>query len=70
MTDQTEQVGGSITREGDFVVIRIPVSQVQDFRVALQECPCKSNKTTAGIQKRKSLVKGLGAALFNRGKRR
>lgn len=56
----TERLGGSIKRDGDMAVIRIPMDRVHEFRIALQPCPCKGAKShsTAGI--RDSIDKGLG----------
>lgn len=68
MSEETTHTlgSGTISRVGDEVIIRIPISQVQNLRVALQECPCKSNKTSAGIALRRRMVQGLGRVLFNR----
>lgn len=49
----------SIKREGDTAVIRIPMSEVHNLRVSLEECPCKAPKSTVGIQRRKALAAGL-----------
>jgi len=49
----------SIKREGDHAVIRIPMSEVHDLRVALEECPCKAPKSINGIERRKALASGL-----------
>lgn len=66
MSDDSTPIGGSISRVGDEAVIRIPLGEVQNLRVALQECPCKSNKTSAGIALRQRIVQGLGRVLFNK----
>ncbi|MBN8292840.1 hypothetical protein JI664_12770 [Rhodobacter sp. NTK016B] len=55
----TELLGGSIKREGDMAVIRIPLSQVHSFRIALQPCPCKGSKSQATADIRQSIEKGL-----------
>ncbi|MFC3060033.1 hypothetical protein [Paenirhodobacter populi] len=50
----TSILTGSIRLEDDFAVIRIPMSEVHAFRVALSPCPCKAAKSfaTAGIRER------------------
>lgn len=47
-----EKPQGSVTREGDFAVIRIPMDDVHGLRVALQPCSCAATKSkaTAGIR--------------------
>lgn len=44
----------SLTEEGGYAVIRIPVDQVQSLKVALAPCPCAAPKSnaTAGIRER------------------
>lgn len=54
----------TVSRDGGDVVIRIPLLQVQGFRVAMQECRCVDCKaarsnSTQGLLDR--LVKALGA---------
>lgn len=49
----------SIRIEGGEAVIRIPIKDVHDLRCALAECPCKATKSTAGVEIRQGLVKGL-----------
>ncbi|MEL7282132.1 MAG: hypothetical protein AAGK79_17390 [Pseudomonadota bacterium] len=46
MSDQPPEIG-SIIREGDEVIIRIPISEVHALRVSLQECPCRAPKSHA-----------------------
>jgi hypothetical protein len=53
----------TIKREGEYAVIRIPMQEVQSFRVALEECPCKSAKSVSTATFRQRLVKGLGRLL-------
>lgn len=50
-------------REGDNVIVTIPVEEVHDLRVALQPCPCKSTKSHATTRLRERFVKGLGLAV-------
>lgn len=47
---------GSVTREGGFIVIRIPEEDGHSLRVALEPCPCKAAKSagTLGIRQRLS----------------
>lgn len=52
-------MASSIKREGDHAVIRIPMSEVHNFRCALEECPCKAPKSAVGIERRKALCAGL-----------
>ena len=56
-----EQVArGSITRDGEYAVIRVPMSEVHSLRVALEPCPCKGAKSTSTAAIRERLAKGLG----------
>jgi len=57
-------VSGSIKRDGDYLVIRLPVSEVQGLRVALQPCSCRAAKSNATAGIRDKLDKGLAKALF------
>ncbi len=50
---------GSIRRDGDFAVIRIPMSEVHGLRVALNPCPCTGPKSTATTSIRDRIEKGL-----------
>lgn len=56
-------------RDGDKIIITVPVEDAQSLRVALQPCPCRASKSasTAGIRER--FVRGLGMALFQKPKR-
>lgn len=56
----TDTLSGSITREGQFAVIRVPLDDVHALRVALEECPCKHTKSIATQNIRKRLSQGLG----------
>lgn len=56
---------GSVSREGDMAVIRIPLSQVFDLRVALN-CPCGATKSTKTEQTRKRLDRALAALTAGR----
>lgn len=54
----------TVSREGSFVVIRIPADQVQAFRVALQECrcvTCKAARSRATETRLDRLVRALGS---------
>lgn len=50
-------------REGENVIVTIPVEEVHELRVALQPCPCKSTKSHATTRLRERFVKGLGMAV-------
>ncbi|MGR3823832.1 hypothetical protein [Salipiger marinus] len=63
MTDQK----GSITREGGFVVIRIPEDEVHGLVVSLEPCPCRASKSTSGVNLRARIAKGLTYAMARRG---
>ena len=54
---------GSITREGDFIVIRLPLDEVQALRVALEPCPCKATKSNGTLNIRQRLSKALARVL-------
>jgi hypothetical protein len=54
---------GSITRDGDYIVIRLPVSEVHGLRVALQPCPCKGAKSAGTAAIRDRLDRGLARAM-------
>lgn len=51
---------GSITRDGEYAVIRIPIEDVHPLRVALETCPCKAVKSNSTASIRERLLKGLG----------
>lgn len=61
-------MSGSITRDGEFIVIRIPESEVHGLRVALVPCPCPcrapKSQSTADIRAR--LERGLARAYFTK----
>lgn len=54
---------GSITRDGDYIVIRLPVSEVQSLRVALH--PIRAGETTSNSTQsiRDRLDRGLARAM-------
>ena len=58
--------GGSIKRENGYVVIRVPVAEAHSLRVALQECPCKSNKSASTKTIRQRLRVGPARAAAGR----
>lgn len=47
-----------VSRDGDYVVIRIPATDVHTLRIALN-CPCKSTKSAATETYRKRLDRAL-----------
>lgn len=53
-------IGGSVTKEGDYAVIRLPLSEVHGLRVALEECPCKAPKSDGTKNVRQILKQALG----------
>lgn len=53
----------SARREGENVIVTIPIKEVHELRVALQPCPCKSTKSHATTQLRERFVRGLGMAV-------
>jgi len=50
-------------REGDNIIITVPVAEAHSLRVALQPCPCKSAKATATTDIRARLARGIGMAI-------
>ena len=50
---------GTITREGEDAVIRLPMAEVHELRVSLQPCTCKMPKAKAGMTIRDRIEKGL-----------
>ena len=50
-------------REGDNIIITVPVAEAHALRVALQPCPCKSAKSTATTDIRARLARGIGMAI-------
>ena len=51
--------GGSITREGDFAVIRVPMAEVHALRVALHPIPAGATTSAATQSIRTRLDKAL-----------
>jgi len=58
----------SIRRDGDEVVIRMPLTDIQSLRVALAPCPCRATKSIATAEIRERLGRGLAAAVFQKPK--
>jgi len=56
-------MSGSVKIEGEFAVIRIPLSEVHNLRVELQPCPCRATKSAATQAGRKSLSGKIQKAL-------
>lgn len=52
----------SISREGDTVVIKMPIGDVHDLRVALAPCPCKAPKSNGTTAIREAFAKALAKA--------
>ena len=61
---------GTITRDGEYAVIRIPLSEVHGLRVALEPCCCLASKSTATADIRRRISCGLARleAMPGRGK--
>lgn len=51
-------------REGENIIITVPLDQAQSLRVALQPCPCKSTKSNKTDEIRTRFVRGIGKAMF------
>lgn len=66
MTDDNDNARGSIKREGQFAVIRLPMSEVHALRVALAECPCRATKSTETAAIRARIAHGLGVLVAHR----
>ena len=64
MTQEVEEIGGTIHRDGDFAVIRIPIDQAHRLRVSLQPCGCVAAKSNSGIAVRKALKDALGPVVL------
>jgi hypothetical protein len=47
------------TREGEYAVIRIPMTKLHNLVVALEECPCKAAKSNSTAVVRKWVKDGL-----------
>lgn len=54
---------GSVSVEGGFVVIRIPLDDAHSFCVALDECPCRATKSTATSSIRVRIKLAIGRAI-------
>jgi len=52
-----------VTVEDGHAVIRVPLDEVHSLRVALDDCPCKSTKSHATTNIRKSLQRALAAVI-------
>ena len=55
--------GASVKRDGDAILIRIPIERAHALRVALSECPCKAPKSHATIATRAALSNAIATAL-------
>jgi len=55
----TDDPNGSVTRDGEYAVIRVPLSQVHALRVALHPVPAGAATSTATQQIRDWLDKAL-----------
>ena len=57
-------MSSSVAREGDYIVIRLPVEEAHGFRIALQPCPCKAAKSTSTADIRVRMDKAIAKALY------
>jgi hypothetical protein len=63
MTEQALQlVQGRVYREGDELVIRMPIARAHELRVSLSPCPCRATKSTASADIRAALSQAIGRA--------
>ena len=53
-------------REGDNIIITVPVEEAQSLRVALQPCMCGHTKSAATAKIRARFVRGIGRAIDHR----
>ncbi len=56
-------------REGENIIITVPIEEAQCLRVALQPCMCKHTKSAGTAELRARFVKGIGMAMGNRKRR-
>jgi hypothetical protein len=60
---QVVPILGRVTREGDDVVIRMPVSRAHSLRVALEPCPCPGvTRASEAVAIRVALAMAIGRA--------
>ncbi len=53
-------------REGDTIVITVPIEEAQSLRVALQPCMCGHTKSKSTAKIRDRFVRGIGMAMDHR----
>lgn len=58
---------GGISREGEYIIIRIPVEDAQSLRVAMHPCGCRAPKSNSTADIRDRIIRGLGRALSREG---
>lgn len=56
----------SIRRDGQHLLIRLPIAEAHSLRVALQPCPCKGAKSTATADIRIRMSKAIAKAIFSK----
>lgn len=65
MTERDDQDRDCIVRrDGDRIIIDASVEYLRDMRIALQPCPCRSNKSRATAERRSDFLTRIRAALF------
>lgn len=55
-------MSNSVTKDGEYVVIRVHQDDAHGLRVALAPCPCKAPKSNATAAIRERLRRALGTA--------
>ena len=58
----TDTLRAGVIREGDTIVIRLPIDRAHKLRVELAPCPCRGAKATEGIETRAALAIAIGKA--------
>lgn len=53
---------GGVRIDGDDLVIRIPLSEVHEYRTALASCPCGASKSSATQKRRDALSAAIARA--------
>jgi hypothetical protein len=62
VTEPVAPILGTVSRDGDLVVIRLPKARAHELRVALAACPCTATKSTEGQVLRDALAQAIGKA--------
>jgi hypothetical protein len=63
MTEPVAPILGTVSRDGDHVVIRMAVSRAHSLRVALEPCPCPGvTRASEAVAIRVALAMAIGRA--------